>query len=54
MLMAYCFCIMFDLAPNALHHIALSSYMAHLSIRLLVRGARTESSSGTSSSRSNH
>jgi hypothetical protein len=28
MLMAYCCCIMFDLAPHALHHIALILYLS--------------------------
>jgi hypothetical protein len=45
------FCVMVHLAPHALHHIALSSYMAHLSARPHVHGAGTRGADGASSSR---
>jgi hypothetical protein len=48
------FCIMIDLAPYALHHNALSSYMARLSTRPRVRGARTRGADGASSNRRVH
>jgi hypothetical protein len=41
-------------APHALHHNALSSYMAHLSIRPRVRRAGIGSASGASSSQRLH
>jgi hypothetical protein len=45
---------MIDLALHALHHIDVSSYMTHLSVRPHVRGAGIGGSSGASLSQINH
>jgi hypothetical protein len=45
---------MIDLAPHALHHNALSSYMAHLSARPPVHRAETRGADGASSSQRVH
>jgi hypothetical protein len=54
MLRLLLFCIMIDLALLALHHNALSLYLAYLSIRLRVRRVRTGSLNGASSSQINY